>query len=139
MSKESGYSLNFLFGLDEDTPEIFEETMEFLRKVHAPMVFFNTVAPREGTAMRKQLAEGGRIINPLGDRYIGMECLFRPKNISPQEVEEGVWNCYKRFYSLSGIVKRFLVPPNAYLSQGLPSNFVFWWSVRRKKDPVDYY
>ena len=31
------YSLNFMFGLDEDTPELFEETMEFLKKTRAPI------------------------------------------------------------------------------------------------------
>ncbi|MEJ2191629.1 MAG: radical SAM protein [Nitrospirota bacterium] len=133
------YSLNFMFGLDEDTPEIFAETMEFLRKVRAPMAFFNTVTPREGTPMYAELAREGRIINPLADRYLGMECLFQPKNMTPGQVEDGVWDCYRRFYSLPGIFRRFLLPPNSSMGQGLPSNLAFWWAVRRKKDPVDFY
>ncbi len=39
------YSLNFLFGLDEDHPKIFEETLKFLHEVKAPEAFFNTVTP----------------------------------------------------------------------------------------------
>ena len=46
------YSLNFLFGLEEDYPEIFDEALEFLREVKAPEAFFNTVTPRKGTPMR---------------------------------------------------------------------------------------
>jgi radical SAM superfamily enzyme YgiQ (UPF0313 family) len=133
------YSLNFMFGLDEDTEEIFDETLDFLRQVRAPLVFFNTVTPREGTPMRTRLVEEGRVFNPLADRHLGMECLFIPKNMSPVQVEEGVWSCFRKYYSLPGIFKRFFVPPNSYIGQGLPSNLIFWWAVRKRKDPVDYY
>ncbi len=134
------YSLNFLFGLDEDTPEIFQETMEFLREVKAPMAFFNTVSPREGTPMRKKLMEEGRVPNPLADRYLGMECTFIPKNMTRQQVEDGVWSCFRKFYSFPRIIRRFATAPAfSYVTQGLPSNLIFWWAVRHKKDPVDYY
>jgi hypothetical protein len=33
------------------------------------MAFFNTATPREGTLMRRRLAEEGWIINPFADRY----------------------------------------------------------------------
>jgi len=133
------YSLNFMFGLDEDTREIFEETMDFLKHTRTPMAFFNTVTPREGTPLRQKLIDEDRILNPIGDRYLGMECIFRPKNMTAEEVEEGVWDCFRRYYSLPSIAKRFLWPPNAYTPQGLPSNLIFWWAVRKRVDPVDYY
>jgi hypothetical protein len=113
--------------------------LDFLRQVRAPMVFFNTVTPREGTPMRTRLAEEGRVFNPLADRHLGMECIFTPKNMTPKQVEDGVWSCFRRYYSLPGIFKRFFLPPNSYISQGLPSNLIFWWAVRQGKDPVDYY
>jgi radical SAM superfamily enzyme YgiQ (UPF0313 family) len=133
------YSLNFLFGLDEDTPEIFDETMAFLKTTRTPMAFFNTVTPRTGTPMRKQLEDEGRIINPVADRYLGMECIFQPRNMSAKYVEEKVWNCFREFYSLPAILKRFLLPPNSYIGQGFPSNLMFWWAAKRQKDPVDFY
>ncbi len=46
------YSLNFLFGLEDDHPQIFEDTLKFLHEVKAPEAFFNTVSPRRGTPMR---------------------------------------------------------------------------------------
>ena len=133
------YSLNFLFGLDEDTPGIFAETMDFLKQVKAPMAFFNTVTPREGTPMRAKLIQEGRVINPVADRYLGMECLFTPKNMTPRQIEEGVWGCFEKFYSIPEIFRRFFFPPTSYMGQGLPSNLIFWWAVRNRKDPVDYY
>jgi hypothetical protein len=54
-------------------------------------------------------------------------------------VEEKVWNCFREFYSMPAILKRFLWPPNSYFGQGLPSNLIFWWAAKRQKDPVDFY
>lgn len=133
------YSLNFMFGLDEDMPDIFTQTLDFLKRVNVPMVFFNTVTPREGTPMRSRLIEEGRIRNPMGDRYLGMECLFTPKHMTADEVEEGVWRCFREFYALPRIVRRFLLPPNSYFGQGFPSNLIFWWAARQRRDPVDFY
>jgi radical SAM superfamily enzyme YgiQ (UPF0313 family) len=133
------YSLNFLFGMDEDTPEIFDETMDFLKTTRAPMAFFNTVTPRTGTPMRTQLEGEGRIINSEADRYLGMECIFQPRQMSAKYVEDRVWNCFREFYALPAILKRFFLPPKGYFGQGFPSNMIFWWAAQRRKDPVDFY
>jgi radical SAM superfamily enzyme YgiQ (UPF0313 family) len=78
------YSFNFLFGLEEDKPGIFEATMKFLDEVRAPEAFFNTVTPRRGTPMRTQLENEGRVIIPDADLYTNnFRCMFVPKNMSP--------------------------------------------------------
>jgi len=134
------YSLNFLFGLDDDHPGIFEDTMRFLDEVKAPTAFFNAVTPRRGTPMRTQLEEEGRVIIPDADMYTNNHrCMFVPKNLTPEQVEEGVWWCTDQFYSLRSIAKRLLLPPNRYTPQGLPSNLFFYWGAKKRTDPVDYY
>ncbi|MGH8013313.1 MAG: B12-binding domain-containing radical SAM protein [Candidatus Binataceae bacterium] len=86
------YSLNFLFGLEEDHPKIFDETLKFLHEVKAPEAFFNTVTPRRGTPMREQLEAEGRVIIPDADMYTNnYRCMLVAKNLSPQKVEVGVW------------------------------------------------
>jgi radical SAM superfamily enzyme YgiQ (UPF0313 family) len=134
------YSLNFMFGLDEDHPKIFEETLKFLHEVRAPEAFFNTVTPRVGTPMRTKLEAEGRVIIPDADLYTNnFRCMFVPKNLSPMEVEEGVWKCTTEFYSLKSMFKRLLMPPNRYTWQGLTENMLFYWGAKRQIDPVDYY
>lgn len=133
------YSLNFMFGLDGDTKELFEETLAFLERIKAPMAFFNVATPREGTPMWKQMQQEGRLHNPRAERYLGMICNFIPKHMTPEECEEGVWRCFRKFYSFSSIWRRLLWPPNRYIFQGLPSNLFFHWSAARKIDPVDFY
>jgi radical SAM superfamily enzyme YgiQ (UPF0313 family) len=134
------YSLNFLFGLEEDHPQIFDDTLKFLHEVKAPEAFFNTVTPRRGTPMRTQLENEGRVIIPDADLYTNnFRCMFVPKNMSPQEVEEGVWRCTKEFYSLKSMFKRLLMPPGKFTWQGLTENMLFYWGAKRQIDPVDYY
>jgi radical SAM superfamily enzyme YgiQ (UPF0313 family) len=133
------YSLNFMFGLDGDTPQLFGETLAFLERVKAPMAFFNVATPRQGTPMWKQMHQEGRIHNPEAERYLGMICNFVPKHMSPEECEDGVWRCFRKFYSFGSIFRRLLWPPTSYIFQGLPSNLFFHWSAARKIDPVDFY
>ncbi len=133
------YSLNFMFGLDGDRKELFEETLAFLERVKAPMVFFNVATPRRGTPMWDQLDREGRVHNPEAEKYLGMVCNFVPRHMTPAECEEGVWDCFRKFYSFPAIFRRFLWPPNPYIFQGLPSNLFFHWSAYRGIDPVDFY
>lgn len=63
----------------------------------------------------------------------------KPRNMSAEEVEDGGWDRFRKFCSLPEIAKRFLLPPNSYLRQGLRSNLISRWAVRNWKDPVDCY
>ncbi|MBM4285120.1 MAG: B12-binding domain-containing radical SAM protein [Deltaproteobacteria bacterium] len=133
------YSLNFMFGLDADTKDLFEETLAFLERVKAPMAFFNVATPRQGTPMWETLHGEGRVHHPEAERYLGMVCNFVPKHMTPEECEAGVWRCFERFYSFSSIFRRLLWPPTRYIFQGLPSNLFFHWAAKRRIDPVDFY
>jgi len=133
------YSLNFMFGLDGDRKELFEETLSFLERIKAPMAFFNVATPRQGTPMWDQLQGEGRVHNPEAERYLGMICNFYPRHMTPEECEEGVWRCFQKFYSFRSIFRRLLWPPNRYIFQGLPSNLFFHWSAKRHVDPVEFY
>jgi radical SAM superfamily enzyme YgiQ (UPF0313 family) len=134
------YSLNFLFGLDEDTPDAFDKTLRFLHEVKAPEAFFNTVTPRRGTPMRAQLEAEGRVIVPDADQYTNnFVCMFIPKKMTPQQVEEGVWGCTKTFYSFKSMFQRLLMPPGKFTVQAFASNMLFWYGAKRHMDPVDYF
>jgi radical SAM superfamily enzyme YgiQ (UPF0313 family) len=139
--KERGifYSLNFMFGLDGDTPQLFQETLAFLERIKAPMAFFNVATPRQGTPLWEQLEAEGRVHHPEAERYLGMVCNFLPRHMTPEECEKGVWRCFEKFYSFRSIFHRLLMPPNRYLFQGLPSNLFFHWAAKRRLDPVDFY
>ena len=136
------YSLNLMFGLDHDTPDVFEATYRFLEEVRAPMAFFSIVSPREGTPLRERLDKELRVINPMADQFSsGHKCMFVPKNMTPEEVEKGIDWLERKFYSLGSIRKRFLFPmsPYALRRDGIPSNLFFHYVSKKGVDTVEYY
>jgi radical SAM superfamily enzyme YgiQ (UPF0313 family) len=132
------FSLNVMFGLDGDTKDVFDATVDRLIEYKAPLSFMFILAPRVGLKIRDELAAEGRIDHSDWDRYHSYEVVFEPKNMTRGELEEGFWRAQRRFYSFPSIARR-LLPPNRHTLQSLPSNLFFRWGVNRGIHPLTYY
>ena len=53
----------FVFGFDEDTPDVFEATVEFARKAGVIMASFGVLTPYPGTRLFARLKEEGRLFD----------------------------------------------------------------------------
>lgn len=133
------FSLNVMFGLDGDTTESFDATVETLIGYKAPVSFMFVLSPRVGLKIRDELLAQGRILHSDWDRYHSYECVFEPKNMTRQELEEGFWRAQRRFYSLRSIGRRLFLPPNRHTLQSLVPNLFFRWAVNRGIHPLTYY
>jgi hypothetical protein len=49
------------------------------------------------------MAHEGRITNSNWDLYDTRHVVYRPSQISPEDLEEGYWNAYRDFYRWSSI------------------------------------
>jgi radical SAM superfamily enzyme YgiQ (UPF0313 family) len=132
-----GFSVNVMFGLDGDRPDIFDATVDFLIRVKAPVSFMFILAPRPGTKIRDQFLSEGRIFDHDWTKYCGFQATYHPKHLSARDLVEGYWRANRRFYSLPAILKRHTL--NLYSWHMLPFNLYFAWSVRRRLQPLDYY
>jgi radical SAM superfamily enzyme YgiQ (UPF0313 family) len=132
-----GFSVNVMFGLDGDRPDIFETTVDFLIRVKAPVSFMFILAPRPGTKIRDQLLQEGRIFDNDWTNYCGFKVVYQPRHLTAEQLEEGYWRANRRFYSLLSILKR--QTPHLYSWHMLPFNLWFAWCVRRRFQPLDYY
>ncbi|MFW6126798.1 MAG: B12-binding domain-containing radical SAM protein [Thermodesulfobacteriota bacterium] len=132
-----GFSVNVMFGLDGDHPDIFDTTVDFLIKIKAPVSFMFILAPRPGTKIRDQLLEEGRIFNDDWTNYCGFKVVYHPKYMTVRQLEEGYWRANRKFYSLGSILKRQTL--HLYSWHMLPFNLFFAWCVRRRFQPLDYY
>ncbi len=132
-----GFSVNVMFGLDGDDPDIFERTVDFLIRVKAPVSFMFILAPRPGTKVRDQLLGEGRIFNHDWTRYCGFQVVYHPKHMTARQLEEGYWRANRRFYSLPSILQRQTL--HLFSWHMLPFNLYFAWCVRRRLQPLDYY
>ena len=133
------FSLNVMFGLDGDTLDTFDATVDRLIEYKAPMSFMFILSPRVGLKIRDELQAEGRIEHSDWDRYHSYEVVFKPKNMSKSELEEGFWRAQRRFYSLGSIGRRLMVPPNRHTAQSLLPNLFFRWGVNRGIHPLTYY
>jgi radical SAM superfamily enzyme YgiQ (UPF0313 family) len=132
-----GYSVNVMFGLDGDRPDIFASTVAFLIRIKAPVSFMFILAPRVGTRVREQLLKEGRIFDHDWTRYCGFKVVFHPRHMTARQLEEAYWRASRRFYSLTSILQRLTL--HLYSWHMLPFNLYFAWCVRRRQHPLDYY
>jgi radical SAM superfamily enzyme YgiQ (UPF0313 family) len=130
-----GYSVNVMFGLDGDRPDIFDSTVDFLIKIKAPVAFMFILAPRPGTKVRAQLLQEGRIFDHAWPNYCGFKTVFHPKHMTARRLEEEYWRAQRRFYSLSSMLKR--LTPRLYSWHMLPFNLIFAFNVRKRLHPLD--
>jgi radical SAM superfamily enzyme YgiQ (UPF0313 family) len=133
------FSLNVMFGLDGDTKDAFDATVTKLIEYKAPLSFMFILSPRVGLQIRDELMAQGRIDHSDWDRYHSYECVFEPKNMTRQELEEGFWRAQREFYSVSSIARRLFLPPNRHTVQSLIPNLFFRWGVNRGIHPLTYY
>jgi radical SAM superfamily enzyme YgiQ (UPF0313 family) len=132
-----GFSVNVMFGLDGDHPDIFSNTVDFLIRIKAPVSFMFILAPRPGTRIRDQLLQEGRIYDNDWTNYCGFKVVYQPKHLSPKQLEDGYWRANRQFYSLLSILQR--QTPHLYSWHMLPFNLYFAWCVRRRRQPLDWY
>jgi radical SAM superfamily enzyme YgiQ (UPF0313 family) len=96
----------FIFGLDHDTPEIFEKTLEAIYKWNLDEASFSIVTPYPGTRLFKRLEKENRITNYDWSRYTEGNINLRLKKMSQDELIEGIKNIAFDFYSIKSIFRR---------------------------------
>jgi radical SAM superfamily enzyme YgiQ (UPF0313 family) len=98
----------FVFGFDQDTPSVFEETVEFAIKSKMFMASFSVLTPYPGTPLYERLQQEGRLLDEtwwLGEQRDGFP-VFRPKQMTPEQLFEGWQSAWPSFYGGSSIMRR---------------------------------
>lgn len=122
------YSLNFIFGWDSETPDVYRATLDFLRQNKVPAAYFNILTPTRGTRLYDRLKSEGRILHEeVIDRWPGQFCHIRPLRGSPADLEKVIQTMYREFYSLPSILRRLPLPK----SQADMASWVINLSERR--------
>ena len=108
MAHDRGIMINasFVFGLDGDTPETFRTTLDWIVKNRIETVTSHILTPYPGTELYNRLKKEDRIISDDLSRYNTAHVVFRPAQMSQQELYDGYLWIYKQIYSLKNILKR---------------------------------
>jgi len=82
----------FIFGFDNDDRQIFENTVRFIFEKHIIVPSFCILTPFPGTRLAARIDE--RVFDRQWSNYGVVDCVFKPKNMTPRELEEGSrWVC----------------------------------------------
>ncbi len=96
-----------MLGLDEDTPEYLGSIPTKLDEIDPSSVLLSISIPIPGTPFHKTVEEEGRIVDRDLSHYEGDHLVFRPKRVTPAQVFEAFREINRRFYSRTGILKRW--------------------------------
>jgi radical SAM superfamily enzyme YgiQ (UPF0313 family) len=97
----------FMFGGEHDTKHTFSETCDYILKNKIDLIQFTLLTPYPGTPLYKNLSNNNRIISRDWELYDSLtNVVFKPKNLTVDELEEGIRYAYNRIYSIKSIFKR---------------------------------
>jgi len=91
----------FILGLDGDTPEVFDDVLDFVHDsgLYEVQVTFQTAFP--GTPLYARLKREGRILrDDAWELCTLFDINFRPKNMSVAELQNGFLKLVKQLYSV---------------------------------------
>lgn len=100
----------FVFGYDNDNDDAFERTLEFSLKHKFFLAAFNHLMPFPGTSLYNFLAKENRLLYKkwwLDSGYHFGDIVFKPKQMTPEELSFKCIETKRRFYKYSSILRRF--------------------------------
>jgi radical SAM superfamily enzyme YgiQ (UPF0313 family) len=97
---------SFVLGFDHDTPNVFDATIEWIEENSLECATFHILTPYPGTPLFKMMESQNRLLHRNWDLYDTAHVVFRPRNMTPEQLFEGYSSCYKRLFTLSSIWRR---------------------------------
>ncbi|MCU7805938.1 MAG: B12-binding domain-containing radical SAM protein [Candidatus Thiodiazotropha sp. (ex Lucinoma borealis)] len=96
----------FVFGLDHDTPDVFDATVQMALDSAIDLPRFAVLTPFPGTPLFHRLETEGRILHRDWEQYDGQHVVFQPKQMTMQALAEGHEKAWKASYRWSHIARR---------------------------------
>jgi radical SAM superfamily enzyme YgiQ (UPF0313 family) len=105
---ENGIQVNgsFVLGFDHDRKDVFRRTAEWIEENRMECATFHILTPYPATPLFRQMEAEGRLLHRDWSRYDTAHAVFRPKNMSAEELEQGYEWMYRRLFSHASIWRR---------------------------------
>ena len=113
---ERGIALQgcFVFGLDDDTPDVFLKTARLAVQIGIDLPRFATITPFPGTDLFRRLEGEGRILTRDWELYDGQHVVFRPAQMTVEQLQHGTEAAWKYAYRWRNIAARLRTTPAAW-------------------------
>lgn len=101
-----GIQGSFIFGNDDDDQSVFSDVLRFIEKTRLEAALFSILTPFPGTKTQSALQRENRIIHYDWDKYDMNHVVFRPKRMTPDQLQDGFDWAYRRLYGYRSMLTR---------------------------------
>jgi len=101
-----GIDASFVFGFDTDDEGVFDRTLEFVHKAKIEIPYYSILTPYPGTRLHKRLCAENRILTSDWSLYDTNHVVFKPKNLTEEQLMNGYLRSMKESFSWSSILRR---------------------------------
>jgi radical SAM superfamily enzyme YgiQ (UPF0313 family) len=120
---------SFVFGFDGDTLDIFDSTDKFVQKSEIDVPDAMILTPYPGTPLYDRLKKEGRIMTNEWNKYNFEHVVFKPKNMTQQELLENTRHLYKKWHSnwpssIKRMIKSLRFGRNAFIETTMQSLYM---------------
>jgi radical SAM superfamily enzyme YgiQ (UPF0313 family) len=103
-------STEMIIGMDADDETIFERTYDFIMGNRIPVPRVHILTPVAGTPLHRRLQAQERLIPVAPERFTGGTVTFVPRRLTPERLQAGYWELYRRLFTWRAIAHR--IGPN---------------------------
>jgi radical SAM superfamily enzyme YgiQ (UPF0313 family) len=133
MLHDHGIQVNgsFVLGFDQDRNDVFARTADWIEQNRLECATFHILTPYPATPLFRHMEAEGRLLHRDWTLYDTAHAVFRPKNMAPEELEDGYHWIYRRLFSHTSIWRRRpadwrAVPPYLAMSYLYKRSNRFW-------------
>src|SRR4051812_20178243 len=108
MLHDYGIQVNgsFVLGFDHDRKDVFARTAQWIEENRLECATFHILTPYPATPLYRQMEQEGRLLHHDWSRYDTGHAVFRPRHMSPEDLEQGYAWIYRRLFSDASIWHR---------------------------------
>ncbi|QQR90487.1 MAG: cobalamin-dependent protein [Myxococcales bacterium] len=89
---------SFLVGNDDDDAGCFDRILDFADHAKVRKAEFAILTPYPGTPIWQSMTEQDRLLHRDWSKYNDANVVFKPKQMSPEQLQEGYLHLWKEFY-----------------------------------------
>jgi radical SAM superfamily enzyme YgiQ (UPF0313 family) len=96
----------FIFGFDEDGPEVFQDTIDTINDLGIDIPRYALFTPYPGTEAYKRMERNGQLLHKDWSYYDTQHVVIRPKNLTPLQLDKGLLYAYKNTFKVIPSLQR---------------------------------
>jgi radical SAM superfamily enzyme YgiQ (UPF0313 family) len=97
---------SFVLGFDHDRADVFPRTVAWIEAARLECATFHILTPYPGTPLFGRMESEGRLLHKDWRLYDTSHAVFRPRHMTPDQLEAGYAWCYEQLFSHVSIWRR---------------------------------